>query len=96
MHYGLTGLLTKLLLGCYHTGLFLENQVIYLLNWNTKLRGQLRSEFNFQTEKEERLLQLNELEELKNEAYDNARIYKDKTTLQSYFANQDSNSSQEN
>ena len=30
-------------------------------------------------EKEERLLQLNELEELRNEAYDNARIYKDKT-----------------
>ena len=29
--------------------------------------------------KEKRLLQLNELEELRNEAYDNARIYKDKT-----------------
>ena len=29
--------------------------------------------------KEERLLQQNELEELRNEAYDNARIYKDKT-----------------
>ena len=28
---------------------------------------------------EERLLWLNELEELRNEAYDNARIYKDKT-----------------
>ena len=37
--------------------------------------------FNFQTAKEERLLQLNELEELNNEAYDNARIYKDRTTL---------------
>ena len=31
----------------------------------------------FQAAKEERLLQLNELEELWNEAYDNARIYKD-------------------
>ena len=35
--------------------------------------------FDFQAVKEKRLLQLNELEELRNEAYDNARIYKDKT-----------------
>ena len=34
---------------------------------------------DFQTAKEEIVLQLNELEELRNEAYDNARIYKDKT-----------------
>ena len=34
---------------------------------------------DFQAAKEERLLQLNELEELRNEAYDNVRIYKDKT-----------------
>ena len=35
--------------------------------------------FDFKVTKEERLLQLNELEELRNEAYDNAKIYKDKT-----------------
>ena len=35
--------------------------------------------FDFKAAKEERLLHLNELEELRNEAYDNARIYKDKT-----------------
>ena len=35
--------------------------------------------FDVKVAKEERLLQLNELEELRNEAYDNARIYKDKT-----------------
>ena len=37
--------------------------------------------FNFdcQDAKEERLLQLNELEDLRNEVYDNGRIYKDKT-----------------
>ena len=35
--------------------------------------------FDFQAAKEKRLLQINELEELRNEAYDNARIYKDKT-----------------
>ena len=35
--------------------------------------------YDFQATKEERLLQMNELEELRNEAYDNAKIYKDKT-----------------
>ena len=35
--------------------------------------------FDFQVIKENRFLQLSELEELINEAYDNARIYKDKT-----------------
>ena len=33
---------------------------------------------DFQAAKEKRLLQMNELEELRNEAYGNARIYKDK------------------
>ena len=35
--------------------------------------------YDFQAAKEKRLLQLNELEKLKNKAYDNAMIYKDKT-----------------
>ena len=34
---------------------------------------------DFQVAKEKRLLKMNELEELRNEAYDNARIYKEKT-----------------
>ena len=34
---------------------------------------------DFQATKEERLLPMNELEEFRNEAYDNARIYKEKT-----------------
>ena len=34
--------------------------------------------FDFKVAKEERLLQLNELEELRNEAYDNTKIYNDK------------------
>ena len=34
---------------------------------------------DFQAAKEKRLLKMNEFEELRNEAYDNARIYKDKT-----------------
>ena len=35
--------------------------------------------FDFKAAKEESLLKLNELEELRNEAYDCTRIYKDKT-----------------
>ena len=35
--------------------------------------------FDFQAAKEKRLLQMNELEELRNEAYDNAKIYKENT-----------------
>ena len=35
--------------------------------------------FEFKAAKEERLLQLNELKKLRNEAYDNARIYKETT-----------------
>ena len=34
---------------------------------------------DLQVAKEKRLLQMNEMEELRNEAYDNDRIYKDKT-----------------
>ena len=34
---------------------------------------------DFQATKEKRLLKMNDLEELRNEAYDNVRIYKDKT-----------------
>ena len=39
----------------------------------------MKLNFDFNAAKEERLLQLNELEELRNEAYDSAIIYKDKT-----------------
>ena len=43
------------------------------------MRAIKKLNFDLQATKEERLLQMNELEELRNEAYDNARIYKDKT-----------------
>ena len=36
---------------------------------------------DFKVAKEKRLFQMNELEELTNEAYDNAIIYKDKTKM---------------
>ena len=38
----------------------------------------MKLNFDFKAAKEDRILQLNELEELRNEAYDSARIYKDK------------------
>ena len=46
----------------------------YKAMWSIK-----KLNFDFKAAKEERLLQVNELEELRNETYDNARIYKDKT-----------------
>ena len=53
-----------------HLPLELEYKAMWAIN---------KLNFNFKIAKEERLLQLNELEELRNEAYDNARIYKNKT-----------------
>ena len=49
-------------------------ELMYNAMWAIKKKN-----FDFQAVKEKRLLQLNELEELRNEAHDNARIYKDKT-----------------
>ena len=54
----------------YHLPLKLE----YKAMWAIK-----KLNFEFKAAKEETLLQLNELEVLRNEAYDNAIIYKDKT-----------------
>ena len=53
-----------------HLPLELEYKVMWVIK---------KLNFDFKAAKEERLLQLNELEELRNEDYDNARIYKDKT-----------------
>ena len=54
----------------YHLPLELE----YKAMWAIK-----KLNYDFQAAKEKRLLQINELEKLRNEAYDNAKIYKEKT-----------------
>ena len=54
----------------YHLPLELE----YKAMWAIK-----KLNCDFQATKEKRLLQMNELKELRNEAYDNAKIYKEKT-----------------
>ena len=61
----------KLLFGkSCHLPLELEYKAMWAIN---------TLNYDFKAAKEERLLQMNELEELRNEAYDNAKIYKDKT-----------------
>ena len=54
----------------YHFPLELE----YKAMWAIK-----KLNYDFKAAKEKRLLQMNELEKLRNEAYNNAKIYKDKT-----------------
>ena len=53
----------------FHLPLKLEYKAMWAIN---------KLNFDFQVAKEERLLQLNELEEVRNIVYDNAGIYKDK------------------
>ena len=84
MHSGNTGLLLKLPLElpleCAHTGLSLEKPCHLPLGLENKVMWAIKKlNFDFKAAKKERLLQLNELEEVRNEAYDSARIYKDKT-----------------
>ena len=85
MPYGTTKLLLRLILECLLIGLPVElehgaMQVIKQLNFNLDMAGEHRN------------LQLNELEEIRNDVYDNTKIYNkktkafhDKTILQKLF-----------
>ncbi|XP_073061865.1 uncharacterized protein [Primulina eburnea] len=53
---------------------------IYLWNWSTKHFGLIKKlNFDMGASGEQRLLQLNEMEEFQNDAYENDKIYKEKT-----------------
>ena len=54
----------------YHFPLELEHQAMWAIK---------KLNYDFKAAKEKRLLQMNELEKLRNEAYNIAKIYKDKT-----------------
>ena len=75
MHYGHTGLLIKFSFKMspyrivFGKPCHLPLELEYKAMWPIK-----KLNFDFKNTKEERLLQLNELEELRNEAYDSARI----------------------
>ena len=80
MHCGPTGLHIKLPLECPQIDLSLVKPCHLPLELEYKSMWAIKKlNFDFKVAKEERLLQLNEFEELRNEAYDNAIIYKDKT-----------------
>ena len=78
MHSRHTRLLLKLPLECPHTGLSWKTLSPTLGQEYKAIWAIKKLNFDFKAAKEERLVQLNELEELRNEAYDSARIYKDK------------------
>ena len=59
----------------------MEKLVIYLLNQNIKLDRIKQLNFEFKTAKEKRTLDLNLLAEWRNEAYESARMFKEKVKI---------------
>nr|GEW72870.1 reverse transcriptase domain-containing protein [Tanacetum cinerariifolium] len=69
--------LTTHQLGVLRTSLFIEKRVISRLSLSTKPNGPLN--FDLQTASDHRKVQLNKLNELRDQAYENSLIYKEKT-----------------
>ena len=78
---GHTGLLTKHRSGCHLRGWCSGKCAIYPWRWNIKLTGTLKMNMKASACEEERKLQLQELEELRLEAFDSAMWYKERTKL---------------
>ena len=80
MRYGHIGLHSRLQLACLRIDWCLEKHVIYLWNWSIKLFWAVKKlNFEIDAAGEKRALQLNEMEEFRNDAYENAKIYKERT-----------------
>nr|GEX75829.1 reverse transcriptase domain-containing protein [Tanacetum cinerariifolium] len=80
MLFGHSEQLTKHQLDVLHISWFMEKLVIFLLSWSTKPTGPLKhANFDLKTAGDHRKVQLNELNELRDQAYENSLIYKEKT-----------------
>nr|GEX45072.1 reverse transcriptase domain-containing protein [Tanacetum cinerariifolium] len=77
MLFGHSVPLTKLQFDVLHISWFMEKFVIFQLNWSTKPTG--HSNFDLKTAGDHRKIQINELNELRDQAYENSLIYKEKT-----------------
>ena len=80
IRFRLTGPHIKLRLECPHISWSLVRHATHQLSLNTWHYGAVKKlNFDFQAVGEKRLLQLNELEEIRNDSYEKVQIYKDKT-----------------
>nr|GEZ00793.1 reverse transcriptase domain-containing protein [Tanacetum cinerariifolium] len=68
--------LTKLQSDVLHIRWFTEKLFIFQLNWGTKLK---HANFDLKIVGDHRKIQINELNELRDQAYENSLIYKEKT-----------------
>jgi len=69
---------TKRLLGEPHSRCYMGNLVIYQLKWNIKPFGQPNLNLEIKGAQEKRSVDLHELEEIRLEAYESLKIYKER------------------
>ena len=78
MHYGPIELHTNILWVCLHIKWFMEKHVIYLLNLNIKHIGLLKSSTMTSNLPVRRLFDISSLDEWRTQAYENAKLFKEK------------------
>nr|GFB07989.1 reverse transcriptase domain-containing protein [Tanacetum cinerariifolium] len=72
--------LTKLQSDVLHISCFMKKLVIFPLSWSTRPTGPSKNvNFDLKTVGDHRKVQINELNELRDQAYENFLIYKEKT-----------------